>query len=94
MIAHFLPIRLRTACTSVVTKISYHKSREIRAEVSFLSEDEWRQEIRALLGDWASHIDEANVSGKPGDLREEAKVAWEKVRSGGPHLYPMKLTGP
>lgn len=83
-----LPRPFIIACTSVVTNISYHKSREIRAEVSFLAKAEWMQEIRALLGDWASYVDEANVSGKSGDLREEAKIAWEKVCIRTPHLLP------
>lgn len=39
------------ACTAVVTEIAYHKEKTIAADVSFLSEKEWREELRVLLDD-------------------------------------------
>ena len=39
------------ACTAVVTEIAYHKEKTIAADVSFLSENEWREELSVLLDD-------------------------------------------
>ena len=66
------------ACTAVVTEISYHKKKTIEADVSFLSEAEWREELSVLLDDLVD--EEGNVK-RSTDLRSDAGVAWQKVRS-------------
>ncbi|KAJ3550796.1 hypothetical protein NMY22_g232 [Coprinellus aureogranulatus] len=80
-----IPTSGTQACTSVVTTISYSKSDVPHAEISFLSKEEWRQELQILLTEWSSHI--AEHAGKaviPKD--EDAKVAWEKVHAVYPDL--------
>ncbi|KAH8118439.1 hypothetical protein DFH11DRAFT_1849817 [Phellopilus nigrolimitatus] len=70
------------ACTAVVTEIAYHKEQNIAADVSFLSEKEWRDELKVLLDDL---IDEDGQIRRATDLRSEAGVAWHKVHA----VYPM-----
>lgn len=64
------------ACTAVVTEISYHTKKTIEADVSFLSETEWRQELTVLLDDL---VDEEGNLKRSTDLRSDAGVAWQKV---------------
>ena len=64
------------ACTAVVTEISYHKEKTIEADVSFLSEKEWRDELEILLDDL---LDQDGTLRRTTDLRTEAGVAWHKV---------------
>lgn len=64
------------ACTAVVTEIAYHLKRTIDADVSFLSEAEWRQELEVLLDDL---IDEDGNVKRSTDMRSDAGVAWSKV---------------
>lgn len=61
----------------MVTEISYHKKSTIDAEISFLSEQEWRQELEVLLDDL---IDEDGKIKRATDLNSDAGVAWQKVR--------------
>ena len=67
------------ACTAVVTEISYHKEKTIEADVSFLSEKEWRDELEVLLEDL---LDDDGTFRRTTDLRSEAGVAWHKVGHG------------
>lgn len=66
------------ACTAVVTEISYHKKSTIDADISFLSENEWRQELTVLLHDI---VDEDGNVKRVTDLKSDAGVAWQKVRT-------------
>jgi hypothetical protein len=65
------------ACTSVVTEIRYHNfadKRHISAEVSFLTLEEWKDELNVLLKDLQE--------GRPrreSDLDGEAAIAYSKV---------------
>lgn len=68
--------RLLTACTAVVTEISYHSKKTIEGDVSFLSEAEWRDELSVLLDDL---VDEDGNLKRSTDLRSDAGVAWQKV---------------
>lgn len=67
-----------TACTAVVTEISYHDNANIEADVSFLSEEEWRQELGVLLQDLLDE-DSGQIK-RVNDLKSDAGVAWSKVR--------------
>ncbi len=64
------------ACTAVVTEIAYHKKSTIDADISFLSEEEWRQELAVLLQDL---VDEDGNVKRITDLKSDAGVAWQKV---------------
>ncbi|KAJ4484292.1 hypothetical protein C8J55DRAFT_605104 [Lentinula edodes] len=46
------------ACTSVPTKISYHREPSITAEVVFLTREEWANDVRMGLGDFTDDHEE------------------------------------
>ena len=64
------------ACTAVVTEIAHHNKATIDADISFLSEQEWRQELGVLLHDL---VDEDGNIKRITDLKSDAGVAWQKV---------------
>ncbi len=64
------------ACTAVVTEIAYHNKSTIDADISFLSEKEWKQELSVLLHDL---VDEDGHVKRVTDLKSDAGVAWQKV---------------
>jgi len=68
---------LISACTAVVTELAFHKKSTIDADISFLSELEWRQELEVLLHDL---VDEGGGIKRLTDLKSDAGVAWQKVR--------------
>ncbi|EMD41072.1 hypothetical protein CERSUDRAFT_63001 [Gelatoporia subvermispora B] len=78
---NIVPTSGMRACTAVVTEIAYHNKKTIDADVSFLSEQEWRQELGVLLDDL---IDEDGHVKRANDLRSDAGVAWQKVHA----VYP------
>jgi hypothetical protein len=59
-----------------VTEIGYHEKNTIDADVSFLSETEWKQELAVLLHDL---VDEDGNLRRTNDLKSDAGVAWHKV---------------
>ena len=61
----------------MVTELAYHKKSTIDADISFLSELEWRQELDVLLHDL---VDEDGGIKRITDLKSDAGVAWQKVR--------------
>ncbi|KAG1806924.1 uncharacterized protein HD556DRAFT_1325273 [Suillus plorans] len=69
------------ACTSVVTEISYHTASTINADVLFLSEAEWREELIVLLDDIKA---EGGNLKRTTDLHGDIEVAWHKVHA----VYP------
>ncbi|CCM01707.1 uncharacterized protein FIBRA_03772 [Fibroporia radiculosa] len=71
-----------TSGMRVVTEIGYHTKKTIDADVSFLSENEWRDELAVLLDDM---IDETGNVKRTTDLRGDAGVAWQKVHA----VYPL-----
>lgn len=64
------------ACTAVVTEIGHHTKKTIEADVSFLSDAEWRAELTVLLDDL---VDEDGNLKRSTDLRSDAGIAWQKV---------------
>lgn len=64
------------ACTAVVTEISYHRQNEIEADVSFLSYEDWKNELSSLIVDLT---DENNDLRRDIDPKSEAGIAWQKV---------------
>ncbi|KZT13003.1 uncharacterized protein LAESUDRAFT_719309 [Laetiporus sulphureus 93-53] len=86
---NIVPTSGMRACTAVVTEISYHAKRAIDADVSFLSEEEWRQELTVLLDDL---IDENGNVKRTTDLCGEAGVAWQKVHAVYPSIVQDQLS--
>ncbi|KAI0079668.1 hypothetical protein K474DRAFT_1683062 [Panus rudis PR-1116 ss-1] len=78
---NIVPTSGMRACTAVVTEIAYHTKKSIDADVSFLSEKEWRDELAVLLDDL---VDEDGNVKRSTDLRSDAGVAWQKVHA----VYP------
>lgn len=68
----------RSACTAVVTEIAYHDKASIDADVSFLTLQEWKQELEVLLNDL---VDEDRKARRAIDLRGAAGIAWHKVNT-------------
>lgn len=60
----------------MVTEIAYHKKTTVDADISFLSENEWKQELSVLLHDL---VDEDGNVKRVADLKSDAGVAWQKV---------------
>jgi hypothetical protein len=60
----------------VVTEITYHAAPTINADISFLSEAEWRAELAVLLDDL---VDENGNLKRTTDLWSDSGVAWHKV---------------
>lgn len=60
----------------MVTELAYHNKPSIDADISFLSENEWREELDVLLQDL---IDEEGNMKRITDLNSDAGVAWSKV---------------
>ncbi|GLB33731.1 putative dynamin family protein [Lyophyllum shimeji] len=76
------------ACTAVVTELAYHNKPTIDADVSFLSEGEWREELAILLSDL---VDEDGNLKRSSDLKSDAGVAWSKVHAVYPAIKQEQL---
>lgn len=74
---NIVPTSGMRACTAVVTEIAYHTKKTIDGDISFLTEQEWRDELAILLEDM---VDEDGNVKRTTDLRGEAGVAWSKAR--------------
>ncbi|KAL6302427.1 hypothetical protein BKA93DRAFT_737025 [Sparassis latifolia] len=86
---NIVPTNGMRACTSVVTEISYHAKHTIDADVSFLSETEWREELIVLQHDM---VDEYGKLKRSTDLCTEAQsVAWSKVHAVYPSIIPEQF---
>ncbi|KAG5637833.1 hypothetical protein H0H81_003038 [Sphagnurus paluster] len=85
---NIVPTSGMRACTAVVTELSYHTRPTIDADVSFLSEAEWREELAILLVDL---VDEDGNLKRSADLKSEAGVAWQKVHAVYPSIRPEQL---
>lgn len=75
---NLVPTSGMRACTAVVTELCYNFSEDenekYRAEVHFISKDEWLQELKILFAD----IQECGENESQASLTAEAKVAVEK----------------
>lgn len=76
------------ACTAVVTEIGHHKKKTIDGNVSFLTEQEWRDELGVLLDDL---VDEDGNLKRSTDLRSDAGIAWSKVHAVYPNITQEQL---
>ncbi|KAG1892548.1 hypothetical protein F4604DRAFT_1699937 [Suillus subluteus] len=85
---NIVPTSGMRACTAVVTEIAYHAAPTINADVSFLSEAEWRAELAVLLDDL---VDEDGNLKRTTDLRSDSGVAWHKVHAVYPSIAQEQL---
>ncbi|RPD61950.1 hypothetical protein L226DRAFT_613292 [Lentinus tigrinus ALCF2SS1-7] len=85
---NIVPTSGMRACTAVVTEIGYHKKKTIDGDVSFLTEQEWREELSVLLDDL---VDEDGNPKRSTDLRTDAGVAWSKVHAVYPSIDQEQL---
>lgn len=67
-----------SACTSVVTQISYHEKNTIDATITFLSAEDWHQELVTLLQELKG-FDDTNDSGRSITTISDNGIAWAKV---------------
>ncbi|KAG5716551.1 GTPase SLIP-GC [Termitomyces sp. T112] len=85
---NIVPTSGMRACTAVVTELAYHNKPTIDADVSFLSEAEWKEELTILLTDL---IDEDGNIKRSTDLKSDAGVAWSKVHAVYPNISQEQL---
>ncbi|KAF9263480.1 hypothetical protein L218DRAFT_979928 [Marasmius fiardii PR-910] len=85
---NIVPTSGMRACTAVVTEIGHHDKPTVDADVSFLSADEWKQELSVLLHDLA---DEDGNPRRINDLKSDAGVAWHKVNAVYPGISQERL---
>lgn len=82
-----LPTSGFRACTSVITEISYNESddpkKAYRAEVEFISQDDWNSELDLLLGDL---VEDKQLSSAYLDTNAEAGIAYAKIKAVYPDL--------
>lgn len=82
-----LPTSGFRACTSVITEISYNESddpkKAYRAEVAFISQDDWDSELALLHGDL---VEDKQLSSAYLDTNAEAGIAYAKIKAVYPDL--------
>lgn len=79
-----LPTNCMRACTAVVTEISYNFDNDLyRAEIEFISQDEWRKELTVL---YQELLDTSGNIAREAGLNEdsEAGIAYAKLKA----VYP------
>ncbi|KAI1749431.1 hypothetical protein F4782DRAFT_513171 [Xylaria castorea] len=83
-----LPTNCLRACTASPTEISFNDSDDpqelYRAEIEFISTEEWVRELQVLFSDLLDHS--GNVSREATAADTEAGIAYAKVRA----VYPQK----
>ncbi|KAF7855353.1 hypothetical protein EAF04_010096 [Stromatinia cepivora] len=89
-----VPANSMRASTSVVTEISWNESddpdKAFRAEIEFISEDEWKQEMEILLNDLEHATKGEDISVRSGS---EASTAFAKISAVWPEVTLAKLKG-
>jgi hypothetical protein len=75
------------ACTAVITEIAYNQSDEedekYRAEISFISRDDWLKELRVMLADM--NVSQDSFGAEHTTSEGEAGIAYHKIRA----VYPL-----
>jgi hypothetical protein len=83
-----VPTNCMRACTAVVTEMSWNTStnpaEKYRAEIEFVSRDEWEKELATLMKEFLTET--GTVSREIGDENTDAGIAWAKFHS----VYPKK----
>jgi glycerol-3-phosphate cytidylyltransferase-like family protein len=83
-----VPTNCMRACTAVVTEMSWNDSTDpvakYRAEVDFISHDDWQREVATLMKEFLT--ESGGVSREVSDENSDAGIAWAKFHS----VYPKK----
>ncbi|CDO69419.1 hypothetical protein BN946_scf184791.g14 [Trametes cinnabarina] len=85
---NIVPTSGMQACTTVVTEIMHHQKSTIDGKIHFLTEDEWRDELKVLTDDLIGgdgHVKHIT------DLRSAAGVAWAKIHAVYPSISQDQL---
>ncbi|RHZ70209.1 hypothetical protein CDV55_107798 [Aspergillus turcosus] len=78
-----VPTNCMRACTAVVTEISYNTTDDpYRAEIEFITRDDWEKELRVLFNDLFDGS--GNVSREASNEESEAGIAYAKIKA----VYP------
>ncbi|KAK3940378.1 Dynamin family-domain-containing protein [Diplogelasinospora grovesii] len=94
-----VPTNCMRACTAVITEIAYNSWEEdtnkYRAEIHFISSEEWRDELQVLLQDLFDP--QGRLEGDHANPDSEAGIAYSKIRAVYPsitraHLMESKVT--
>jgi hypothetical protein len=90
-----VPTNGMRACTAVITEISYNNSdqegQKYRAEIHFISKDQWAKELRVMLVDMADSQDALGANYTSSE--SEAGVAYHKIRAVYPFLRSEEIKG-
>lgn len=83
-----VPTNCMRACTAVITELSYNDSDDpacrYRAEIEFISDDDWRKELSQLFYDLVDTT--GAVVKESSDMETEAGVSWAKIKA----VYPQQ----
>ncbi|KAJ3811552.1 hypothetical protein F5876DRAFT_75689 [Lentinula aff. lateritia] len=79
------------ACTSVPTKISYHREPSITAEVVFLTQEEWANDVQMGLGDFTDDHEEDDECQEAAQQRHQSRnyPYSKKKHSSGMEKYSL-----
>jgi hypothetical protein len=82
-----VPTNCMRACTAVITEIAYNNSDEAderyRAEIHFITRDNWTRELRVMLADMSIAQDPLGAENTSSE--NEAGIAYHKIRA----VYPF-----
>ncbi len=88
-----VPTNCMRACTAVITEISYNTSNledeKYRAEIQFISKDEWIKELRVMLADM--EITRDSLESEHTTSESEEGIAFDKIRSVYPFLKSSEV---
>lgn len=81
------------ACTASVTEISYNYSDDpnelYRAEIEFISAEEWSRQVQTLLGDLIDG--NGNISRECNNPDSDAGLAYSKIKAVFPHMTKEQI---
>ena len=88
-----VPTNCMRACTAVITELAYNNSdredKKYRAEIHFISTDEWTKELRTMLDDMQT----GQLSSENQSTDSDASIAYQKIRSAYPSLSDQVKSG-
>lgn len=80
------------ACTAVICEISYNESddprKAYRAEIEFVSQEDWEHDLRVLLADI---VEDHHLSSSKSDSKTEAGIAYAKIKAVYPDLSDAEI---
>ncbi|KAF2826280.1 hypothetical protein CC86DRAFT_350866 [Ophiobolus disseminans] len=83
-----VPTNCMRACTAVVTEMSWNASTDwsskYRAEIEFITREDWEKELKMLLREFLT--DTGGISRDVSDQSSDAGIAWAKFHS----VYPKR----